>query len=92
MLCFLSIRLLVDSRSPVHYRFCRFVYISGIFGLMSYFVPPPVPREEQVPRVEGRPAPILQAVAGQAPEVRERKLWTGGKVNKKVVGWEGSMT
>ena len=72
MLCFLSIRLVA-------------LYITGFAGsctfprflvLMSYFVPPPVPGEEQVLRVEGRPAPILEAVAGRA--VRERKLWRGG--------------
>ena len=88
MLCFLSIRLVALYITG----FAGLCTFPGFLVLMSSFVPPPVPREEQVPRVEGRPAPILQAVAGQAPEVRERKLWTGGKANNKVVGWEGSMT
>ena len=86
MLCFLSIRLV----APYITGFAGLCTFPGFLLLMSSFVPPPVPREEQVPRVEGRPAPILEAVAGRA--VRERKLWTGGKANKKVVGWEGLMT
>ena len=78
------------SRRIVHYRFRRFVYISWIFGFDEFFCTSTCV-SRRTSSACGRTACTNTGSCCRASSTGAEVV-DGGKVNKKVVGWEGSMT